>query len=263
MFGYMFGDVGHGLLLLVAGIYLQRRWETARILVLCGASAMVFGVLFGAMFSREDLIPALWIHPLQDPLWILIVPLLGGIALLSGGIFLNGLQTRWRQRVGGAWLGDLGFFLFYAAVVSSFVDGRFLWLAPVGLGTYLWTNAEREHIVSSLLASLGHFVEISVQILINTLSFLRVGAFALAHEGLSSATSLLADATGNVLGFWIVIVLGNLLVTALEGLVVSIQTTRLVLFEFFVRFIRGEGRAFQPLPFPPSVVQGEESDSKT
>jgi V/A-type H+-transporting ATPase subunit I len=45
-------------------------------------------------------------------------------------------------------------------------------------------------------------------------------------------------------------VLGNLLVIALEGLVVSIQTTRLVLFEFFVRFLRAEGRVFQPLTAP-------------
>jgi len=263
MFGYMFGDVGHGLLLLLAGLYLQRRWETARILVLCGIAAMAFGFLFGGVFSREDVIPALWIHPLQEPLLILTVPLVGAIALLSGGIFLNGLQTRWRQQVGSAWLGDVGFFLFYVAVVAAFADGRFLWLAPVGLGTYLWANAEKERILASLLESLGHFVEISLQILINTLSFLRVGAFALAHEGLSNTTSLLADATGNTLGFLLVMVLGNLLVTALEGLVVSIQTTRLVLFEFFVRFIRGAGRAFQPLPFPPSVLEGEESDGKT
>ena len=48
----------------------------------------------------------------------------------------------------------------------------------------------------------------------------------------------------------IVMILGNALVIALEGLVVSIQTTRLVLFEFFIRFLRGSGRRFQPLPAP-------------
>jgi V/A-type H+-transporting ATPase subunit I len=50
-------------------------------------------------------------------------------------------------------------------------------------------------------------------------------------------------------------VLGNALIIALEGLVVSIQTTRLVLFEFFNRFLRGTGRVFRPLPPPPLVVQ--------
>jgi V/A-type H+-transporting ATPase subunit I len=51
--------------------------------------------------------------------------------------------------------------------------------------------------------------------------------------------------------------IGNVLIIALEGLVVSIQTTRLLLFEFFVRFLRGEGRPFRPLSAPPAVVQGE------
>ncbi|MNC91552.1 V-type ATP synthase subunit I [compost metagenome] len=46
--------------------------------------------------------------------------------------------------------------------------------------------------------------------------------------------------------------LGNALVLALEGLVVGIQTTRLVLFEFFARFLRAEGRAFVPLVPPAS-----------
>jgi len=37
------------------------------------------------------------------------------------------------------------------------------------------------------------------------------------------------------------------LIIGLEGLVVSIQTTRLVLFEFFIRFLHAEGRPFRPL----------------
>ena len=60
-----------------------------------------------------------------------------------------------------------------------------------------------------------------------------------------------ATAAGPI-GYWIVFALGNVLVIALEGLVVSIQTTRLMLFEFFVRFLVGRGRMFTPLP-PPDV----------
>jgi V/A-type H+-transporting ATPase subunit I len=52
----------------------------------------------------------------------------------------------------------------------------------------------------------------------------------------------------------VVLVLGNLIILLLEGLVVSIQTTRLVLFEFFNRFLRGTGRVFTPLPAPPALV---------
>ena len=65
----------------------------------------------------------------------------------------------------------------------------------------------------------------------------------------------MGEATGSTIGFWVALALGNLLILALEGLVVGIQTTRLVLFEFFIRFLRGEGRPFRPLP-PP---QGRDS----
>ena len=48
--------------------------------------------------------------------------------------------------------------------------------------------------------------------------------------------------------------LGNVLILVVEGLVVSIQTTRLVLFEFFTRFFRPEGREFRPLAAPPVTL---------
>ncbi|HQF31652.1 MAG TPA: hypothetical protein PLJ34_09425, partial [Hyphomicrobiales bacterium] len=98
-------------------------------------------------------------------------------------------------------------------------------------------------------AALSHGVEAFLQLLVNTLSFARVGAFALAHAGLSLAVVGLADAAGPV-GFWIVLLVGNALVLALEGLAVGIQTTRLILFEFFIRFLKAEGRPFRPLPLP-------------
>jgi V/A-type H+-transporting ATPase subunit I len=105
------------------------------------------------------------------------------------------------------------------------------------------------------LTALGELVERLLQLLINTLSFARVGAFALAHAGLSSAIVALAGAAGHPLAAALVLIVGNLVVIVLEGLVVSIQTTRLVLFEFFARFLQGSGRVFRPLPLPPSALQ--------
>jgi V/A-type H+-transporting ATPase subunit I len=83
-------------------------------------------------------------------------------------------------------------------------------------------------------------------------SFVRVGAFALAHAGLCVAVVGIAEAAGPA--YWPVLVLGNAAIVALEGLVVGIQTTRLILFEFFIRFLSAGGRPFVPLlpPAPPS-----------
>ena len=92
-----------------------------------------------------------------------------------------------------------------------------------------------------------------MQMLVNTLSFARVGAFALAHASLSAAVVTMADSAPLWAGLLIMVV-GNLVIIVLEGLVVSIQTTRLVLFEFFNRFLRGSGRVFRPLPIPPGLA---------
>jgi V/A-type H+-transporting ATPase subunit I len=54
----------------------------------------------------------------------------------------------------------------------------------------------------------------------------------------------------NPLAWWLVVVLGNLFAVVLEGLVVFVQTTRLILFEFFTHFLRAEGRLFRPVAGP-------------
>ncbi|MGN2393310.1 V-type ATPase 116kDa subunit family protein, partial [Pelomicrobium sp. G1] len=112
LFGYMFGDVGQGLVILVAGLALRRRLVVARLFITGGIAAMAFGALFGSVFAREDLIPALWLHPLDEPLTVLVVPLAGGALLLALGLVLNGVEAGWRGEA-RRWLQrDAGMLLF-------------------------------------------------------------------------------------------------------------------------------------------------------
>ena len=110
-----------------------------------------------------------------------------------------------------------------------------------------------------MLAAAGALLENIFQLLVNTISFVRVGAFALAHGGLSLAFITLAETTENLAASFLIMLTGNLVVILLEGLVVTIQTTRLILFEFFIRFLQCTGRIFRPLaaPTPPVRLQGE------
>jgi V/A-type H+-transporting ATPase subunit I len=84
----------------------------------------------------------------------------------------------------------------------------------------------------------------------NTVSFVRVGAFALAHSGLSSAVIALTGLVGPGLPAVLVLIFGNLLIIVLEGMVVTIQTLRLEYYEFFSKFYSGNGRPFKPLSLP-------------
>jgi len=259
MFGYMFGDVGHGIVLCAVGWLLRRRIPVLALLVPAGIVSILFGFAFGSIFSNEHLLPALWMNPMSAPLTILGIPLAFGFAFISTGLLLAGIQAHWHTGVGSWLLEQLPVILIYCvALPLALWDWQVS--ALLAIAGALWYVAVRaigglrEHSLSlaagGLTTGLLELVELLVQLLINTLSFARLGAFALAHAGLSTAVMTLADLADT---WWVkvpILVLGNVVVIALEGLVVSVQTTRLVMFEFFRRFYAGEGSGFKPLTLP-------------
>ena len=306
LFGYMFGDIGQGALIVAAGFWLQRRYPLARLAISAGLASMLFGWVYGSVFAMEHLIQPLWLRPLQQPLAVLAAPLAGGAVLLLLGLALNGLGAWWSGKLSewlrrdaggivvylglllspfhraGLWLAACGVvWTLTAEIVHQSVSGRSsasprgAAIAPAAAGTAesaqnagnspnhrrptsgpvdASTQPARAGLAIALAAALGELLERSLQLAVNTLSFARVGAFALAHAGLSSAVIALAQIAGHGLGGLLVLILGNLVILVLEAMVVSIQTTRLVLFEFFTRFLTGAGRVFAPLPPPPSMT---------
>jgi V/A-type H+-transporting ATPase subunit I len=261
MFGYMCGDLGHGLVIALAGLLLRRRWSLAWLLVYCGLAASGFGLLYGDIFALEGLLTPLWMRPLDDPLLTLAVPLAGGAVVLTLGLLLNSVQLCWVSRQPLAWVADVAQVCVYWGLILAFYRPVMLWLALAGVLLCVAYRLGVERVGKAIFATFGELVENTLQLLLNTLSFVRVGAFALAHAGLSSAVLALADGLSNHLVYILVMVLGNAVIILLEGLVVSIQTTRLVLFEFFVRFFRGQGRVFEPTHSPPSVARGQRHES--
>ncbi len=254
LFGYMFPDVGHGLVLALGALALSWRWPRVRFLVPCGVAAMVFGLLAGDVFGLHDLIPALWLPPLEAPMLILVIPMVFGALLLALSLVLAGIQARWRGE-GRRWLWRDGALLaLYAFTLAGLFHPLAFWLAALAGLQYLGASLAQAPAGLRLVhlpAALGDLLLGAFELALNTISFLRVGAFALGHAALSQAIVTLAEATDCAWGWWVVMVLGNVFALALEGLLVFVQTTRLVLFEFFIRFLRGEGRLFHPVGKPP------------
>jgi vacuolar-type H+-ATPase subunit I/STV1 len=102
-----------------------------------------------------------------------------------------------------------------------------------------------------LVQSFMDLFETVISMLSNTLSFVRVGAFAVAHGGLSLAIFSLAGEEPDP-GFWITIILGNIFIVGFEGLIVGIQTMRLHYYEILGKFFHGGGMHFEPLKLDPS-----------
>ena len=260
MFGFMFGDVGQGAVLLAIGLWGRRQYPLLALLVPGGIMAMVFGVLFGSVFSREDILPALWLHPLHEPLTVLGVALGMGILFLLMGVVLDAVQAIWTGRLKRWLFANGGIVLAYLSVLAAFRQPVLIWGVPFGL--FLTVAGARNDgggfDAGAAAGALGEYVESLMRLLVSSVSFSRVGAFALAHAGLSAAIVGMADAAGGAVGL---VILGNVLIIALEGLVTGIQITRLMLFEFFTRFFKASGREFHPLRFPERDFKPSNGDA--
>jgi V/A-type H+-transporting ATPase subunit I len=89
-------------------------------------------------------------------------------------------------------------------------------------------------------------LEIFSGYLSNTLSFMRVAGLGIAHVCLMISAFALAEMTSGITAI-VVLVLGNMLVIALEGLSAGIQALRLSYYEFFTKFFHGTGKLYTPI----------------
>ena len=79
----------------------------------------------------------------------------------------------------------------------------------------------------------------------NTISFIRIGAFAVSHAAIMEVVLQLAGAESGSPN-WAGVIFGNLFVCGFEGLIVGIQVLRLEYYELFSRFYKASGHAFDP-----------------
>lgn len=291
MFGLMFGDVGHGAVLGLAGVYLllSRRPAIRAIrpagylLLFCGLAAVLFGLAYGSVFGREDLLPALWLSPLEETTTLFACAIGFGIACISIALVFN-LINKFRARdyfnglldktgLAGACLywGVLALGLTIALggripswviVLVVLVPLLFLFLREPLL--YL---REKRHgstagsLPMSLLTSFIETMDTLSTFFSNTMSFVRVGAFALSHAALCMAvyaiSDLLREGSGGRVLSPLFIILGNLFVIGMEGMLVLIQITRLQFYELFAKYFSGDGIAYAPFQLGHHLTQGE------
>lgn len=286
MFGMMFGDIGHGLVLALLGLALLLKshkdtFKSAGYLLLyAGGSSIIFGFLFGSFFGVEDLFPTIWMKPMNDinqlfkvVIYVgagmitvsIIINLINGIrsgrildyifdkaGLLSGILYWCGiiLVSRLVLTKTNGGVGLFVIYLFVACALLLFFREPILNLIRKNRRLY------NSGVVTGLMHSLVEMLEIVLGFLANTVSFIRVGAFGLAHAGLFIAIFALSDmVSGKLSGVAsiLILILGNIFIIALEGLVVTIQAIRLEFYEFFNRFFRPARVKYQPIRENPNL----------
>lgn len=271
MFGIMFGDVGQGLCLVIGGflLYRTKKMNLAAIVSVAGCFSTVFGFLYGSIFGLEDILPALWRRPMDNIMSTLITAVIFGVILIIIAMLINianSIRAKDLERGLFDASGVAGLIVYGSAAscVGLAATGHTL---PAGIilgiliGIPLLAIFLKEPLTNFLLkkrhifpsgSKAMFFVEAFVELFdvvlsyaTNTISFVRVGAFALSHAGMMGVVLTLAHYESGHPNI-AVIILGNILVTGLEGLVVGIQVLRLEYYEMFSRFYKGTGREFKP-----------------
>jgi len=280
MFGLMFGDVGHSGLLLVGGLLLWRKGkgkmhDAGVILTFCGISGILFGLLYGSVFGLEHIVVGVF-QPLRHARGLLALTVGFGVAVISLGIILNIINRLRRREYVAVSLDKFGVLggIFYwgslAIAARAFVtDAGVSWVAvlllivaplavifahgPVSALLKLRrkeADAESDGMPLVIIESAVEAFETILMFAANTLSFARIGAFALAHAGLCVAVFELIKIVQGLPGapVWaaLVFIFGTIFIVLLEGFIVGIQALRLEYYEFFSKFFRGEGRKYEP-----------------
>lgn len=280
IFGSMFGDVGQGLCLAVGGalLYKYKKITLAAIMSMAGVFSTFFGFMYGSFFGFEDVIPALWLKPKTDMITlpfigtmntVFVVAIAFGMFLILTTMIMHIINAVKARDVEGTYfdqnaISGLVFYGALTAVLFLYMSGHTLPATSVLVVMFVvplilimlkepltrLVKRRRPAIEGSkgmfFVQSFFELFEVALSYMSNTLSFVRMGAFAVSHAAMMEVVLMLAGAEQGGAPNWIIIILGNVFVCAMEGLIVGIQVLRLEYYEMFSRFYKGNGREFKP-----------------
>lgn len=271
LFGMMFGDLGQGLILVIAGMLLSKKMKLfGGIITRLGIASMVFGLFYGAVFGIETLIPALVIKPFENINTILLIAIVVGVSMLVISYIFSIINSLRRHDIEEGLFGKEGvagvvLYVTVLALVGGNMLGLNLLPMPVGIAIAILCllsivfRLPLTHLIEKKRPLVGDdaggyyaesvfsLIETFLGMLSGTVSFIRVGAFALTHVGLFLAFETIGHMIGTSMGNIIVLIIGNIFIIGLEGLIVFIQGMRLQYYELFSRYYKGSGRVFNPV----------------
>jgi V/A-type H+-transporting ATPase subunit I len=273
-FGLMFGDIGQGAIFLLAGLFMSRKFKKGMmsklgsLFIPMGISAIIFGVLYDSIFLMEGLLfhhHQILPNPIDKTTTLLKLVFTIAAVEIIFGLVLGAINE---YKEGHKWgvLGEhgLGMILYvgglYLSAMYFIRSGDFMavmsyWAFYVMVGGMVL--AMLEPIIAAVAE--GHFgIEVIgegvgallmtfVEGLANIFSFLRIAAFALAHASLAVA----AHQLGGFMGTTVSLLLMNLIAMSFEFISSSVQSLRLLYYEFMGKFYQGGGVPFRPYRIRP------------
>ncbi|MBK5252127.1 MAG: hypothetical protein JJE29_05790 [Peptostreptococcaceae bacterium] len=277
LFGAMFGDLGQGIVIVLAGLWMVKKGKEiyGSILWRIGLGTILFGIIYDSFFGYENIISKfiplpIYLRPISNINTILLLSVVAGLVLLTISYVYSILnKVRRREMAEGVFgrngVNGLMLFLLLVLVAYGMATGNPkipTWLAVVLIMSSVTLMVLKQPLSKIIMKvrpiydepPAEYYVEGGFNILetflgmlSNSISFIRLGAFALNHVGLFIAFRTMAEMMGSRFGNVLMFILGNLVILSLEGLVVFIQGLRLFYYELFSKYYEGEGVLFAPV----------------
>ncbi|HID90606.1 TPA: hypothetical protein EYP44_01445, partial [Candidatus Bathyarchaeota archaeon] len=262
MFGIMFGDVGQGLALVAVGLIIRRFLRPKKglakaigyMFIPMGISSAVFGLLYGEVFLVEHVIEPMLFSPLKSIKSMMLLAIYVAFLDLSLGFVIAAINSfkagdKFGALLGAHGLGALVFYIGFMLVFKGILDAGMNIMAVftpwpiavpiIGLAMVTATPILKRE---GFGRAIGDLLIIVIELLCNTFSFIRLAAFAMAHTCLAIAAHALTEALG-LLGP----VMTNGIAMTFELMSCSVQSLRLLYYEFMSKFYHGTGKPFKPL----------------
>ncbi|MBS7620276.1 hypothetical protein KEJ21_06505 [Candidatus Bathyarchaeota archaeon] len=273
-FGLMFGDIGQGAILLVLGLILTQKYnrgmmsKLGTLFIPMGISAILFGVLYNSFFLIEEFLPyhAIMPNPVEKTTRLMFLVFQIAVIEMIVGLALGAINE---LRSGHKWgaIGEhgLGMILYiiglylsaYAFIVDSKspVYGNFMGVLSYWT-FYIMLSGLILSMIEPIIASISHgrfgmevfgqgiggLLMTFVEGLANLFSFLRIAAFSLAHASLALAAHIMSH---GILGAGGLVIM-NVIAMTFELISSSVQSLRLLYYEFMGKFFHGGGVPFRP-----------------
>ena len=275
-YGIMMADMGYGLLMILAGLIVGKKYRPKGtmghmfgLLTLCGFSTFIMGAITGGFFGdfltqvvllttgKEFALPALF-TPLNDTLMILVGAMALGLVHIITGMAISFVIKLKRHQYLDALFEEATWWVVFAGIALMVLGVTnivlYAGIALVLLGPIITGQGFGR--IMGIFGSLynhitGYFGDI--------LSYARLMALMLAGSVIAQVFNTLGAIPGNIVIFIIISMAGNALNFALNLLGCYVHDLRLQCLEYFGKFYQDGGKPFRPVAIETKYVDIEKT----
>lgn len=267
IFGLMYGDVGHGIVLFLLSTLilfsgkrlkmLESLKEFTPILTTCALYSVFFGFIYGEFLGMR--FNPIWMNPADNIVFFLMFSVYIGVAHMALGFLLSAINHYANKRYLRMIFQILWVLFSFSSVTfyiylpmydyTTFIDGFFkliflpgIFMVAIGI---MINSEERKGSLSGVAVPFY----LGLKYALNLISYMRLVIMALAHSTISATIIYVCLALGGKIVQFVVVggFITFFLIIIVETFVVFIQSLRLHWVEWFYVFYMGRGMEFSPI----------------